>query len=91
MDCVWDETKAASNLVKHGVSFEDACIAVNDPARLEWFDDRFDYEEPRLCVIGLSPRSMLFVVVIEGASACRILSARRATRLEEQAYYARFG
>jgi uncharacterized DUF497 family protein len=91
MECVWDAAKAAANVRKHGVPFQDACVAVNDPARVEWFDDRFYYDQPRLCIVGASPCGVLFVVAVEGHESCRIISARKATRLEEQAYYARSG
>lgn len=37
----WDTEKARTNLVKHGVSFDEACLAVLDPHRVEIIDDRF--------------------------------------------------
>lgn len=91
MEFVWDKAKAAANLRKHGVSFEDAREAVGDPGRIEEYDDRFAYQEPRLCIVGRSSRGVLYVVVDEGRKTCRIISARKATRLEEQAYYTRPG
>lgn len=43
----WDNDKAASNLVKHGVSFEDAKKAFDDFFAVEIADKRFDYGEDR--------------------------------------------
>ncbi len=34
----WDEQKAASNLLKHGVSFDEAIAAFEDPNALELLD-----------------------------------------------------
>ena len=35
----WDDLKAASNFAKHGITFEMARDAFNDPFGLEWSDD----------------------------------------------------
>jgi len=37
--CEWDETKADANLARHGVSFEQAQGALNDPFAIEYLDD----------------------------------------------------
>ena len=85
----WDDDKAVANLRKHGVAFEDAIAALEDPQRLEWIDSRFSYGEERLRVIGMSRARVLFVIVtIRGEDACRVISARKATRHEEERYYA---
>ena len=47
-DFEWDETKAAENRAKHGVSFEQACEAFDDPFSIAFTDDRYDYGEDRL-------------------------------------------
>ena len=89
MDYEWDRAKAAKNLRVHGVDFIDAIPAIEDPNRLEEIDDRFDYDEERTLVIGLSRRHVLFVVTTQrGENVCRIISARKATRDEEDRYYA---
>ncbi len=83
----WDIEKARTNLLKHGVSFEEACFAVLDPHRVEILDDRFDYDEERLQIIGLSPQRLLFVVTIAyDQDHNRIISARPANRAEESRY-----
>ena len=58
----WDDGKAASNLVKHGVSFKDACSVFRDAFAIELLDDRVDYEEKRYILIGMSHSNVLVVV-----------------------------
>jgi uncharacterized protein len=85
----WDDGKAAENLHKHGVDFADAIAAVEDPNRLEEIDDRFVYGEERVHVIGMAHNKVLFVVVtLPGEDTCRIISTRKATRHEQDRYYA---
>ena len=84
----WDIEKARTNLAKHGVSFEEACLAVLDPHRVEIIDDRFDYDEERLRIIGLSSQRLLLVVTVSHAQDHRrIISARTASRREESHYF----
>ena len=85
----WDNRKAADNLRKHGVDFADAIAALEDPNRLEEIDTRFAYGEERMRVIGMAYRDVLFVVVtVRDDDICRIISARKATRHEQDRYYA---
>lgn len=92
MNYEWDPAKAAENRRKHGVDFPDAIPALEDPRRLEYIDDRFDYGEERTQVIGMAIGRVLFVVTTSrGDETCRIISARRATRHEEDRYYASEG
>ena len=84
----WDEEKAEANYAKHGVSFEDAVEVFLDPYRLEAIDERFNYGEERLTVLGMVQLDVLFVVATERAGdALRVISARRATRQEQRAYF----
>jgi len=84
-----DNGKAAANLRKHGVDFVDAIAALEDENRLEDIDPRFGYEEERVQVIGMARDKVLFVVVtLPGEDTCRIISARKATRHEQDRYYA---
>lgn len=80
----WDPAKAAANLKKHGVSFEEAATIFSDPLVLM----RADEVHPDRCVaIGRSDRGrVLFVVEVEGSPMGRIVSARRATSHERRAY-----
>jgi uncharacterized DUF497 family protein len=73
----------------HGVDFMDAIAAIQDPNRLDEIDDRFVYNEERIAVIGMARGDVLFVVVtLRGEDTCRIISARKATRHEQNRYYA---
>lgn len=85
----WDPGKAAVNLRKHGVSFEDAQTAFSDE-RAQLIDDPDHSEkEERFILLGLSSSLRLVVVAHcyrEEGGVVRIISARKATR-EERAYY----
>ena len=85
----WDNGKAAENLRKHGVDFADAIAALEDANRLEEIDTRFPYGEERVQVIGTARSNVLFVIVtLRDEDGCRIISARKATRHEQDRYYA---
>jgi uncharacterized protein len=85
----WDDGKAADNLRKHGVDFMDAIEALEDPNRLEDIDSRFAYDEERIRVIGMARGKALFAVVtFPGEDVCRIITARKATKHEQDRYYA---
>lgn len=71
------------------MAFEDAIVALQDPNRIEDLDESFHYGEARMQVIGLARHHVLFVVTtIRGDDCCRIISARKATRYEQDRYYA---
>ena len=85
----WDNGKAAENRRKHRVDFSDAIAALEDPNRLEDIDTRFEYGEERIQVIGMARSIVLFVIAtIRGGDSRRIISARKATRDEQDRYYA---
>lgn len=81
----WDPRKAAANLRKHGVSFEEAQTAFDDELGA-YYPDRLHAE--RFVLIGYSARArLLYVVHAEvKTDAIRIISARKATR-NEKAHY----
>jgi uncharacterized DUF497 family protein len=81
----WDDEKAAENLRLHSVSFEEAALAIRDPFSVEWLDMREAYGEERVVLIGLSQGQLL--TVIERSVRSRIISARKATRHEQDDYY----
>jgi len=85
----WDPAKARANLAKHGVSFEQARLAFDDPLAIEEVDPH--PHEDRVRLIGLADGTVLFVVYTEldddGALVIRIISAREATRHEKKRYY----
>jgi uncharacterized DUF497 family protein len=84
----WDEAKAAANLAKHGISFTAAARALDDARKVEILDDRFDYGEERIQSICMYQQQILFVVtVMQEEDICRIISARKATRHEQEEYF----
>jgi uncharacterized protein len=81
----WDERKARSNLGKHGVDFADAVAVLEDELALTILDE--EAAERRFITIGEdSLRRILVVVFTERANRIRIISARKATRLERLQY-----
>ena len=85
----WDDRKAAANLKKHGVSFEEArSVFLDDRARLIDDPDHSDDEE-RFVLLGLSTSLRLLLVCHcyrgEG-NIIRIVSARKASTHESKAY-----
>jgi uncharacterized DUF497 family protein len=84
---VWDPRKAASNLRKHGVSFEEATTAFADPLSLTIPDPDHSESEERYVLVGLSNMARLMVVVhAETGETIRIISARSASALERRKY-----
>jgi uncharacterized DUF497 family protein len=83
----WDEAKAADNYAKHGVSFEMACLVFKDPFAIERLDDREDYGEDRFILTGMAEGTLLTVVHTERNGRVRIISARQATRHEQNDYF----
>jgi uncharacterized DUF497 family protein len=89
VDYEWDDAKEALNRRKHGVDFNDAIAALQDPNRVEEIDTDFDYGEERVKVVGMAYGAVLFVITtLRGENTCRIISARKATRHEQDRYYA---
>ena len=83
----WDRTKAASNLRKHGFSFEEALTVFGDPlARIH--DDPFHSErEGREIIVDHSTRGRLLLVnFTERPGVIRLIGARRTTAHERQDY-----
>ena len=86
MEIEWDNNKAASNSIKHKIDFEDAKNIFLDPNRLQREDKR-DYDETRIQVIGIVNQVVLFVVYTKRNGRYRIISARRANKNEQRQYY----
>jgi uncharacterized DUF497 family protein len=83
----WDPRKAAGNLVKHRVSFEEAATVFGDPLGRIVADPRHSAAEDRWVLLGVSKRSRLLAVMYtERAETVRIISAREATRPEKRHY-----
>jgi hypothetical protein len=87
MDLEWDSAKAASNLRKHGVSFEEASSVFYDPLAVTGADPDHSEGEERSITFGMSPTGRLLVVShTERGEAIRVISARFATRTERRIY-----
>lgn len=83
----WDSRKAASNLKKHGVSFDEATTVFGDPLSLLMDDPKHSEEEQRFLVMGSSVQQRLLVVAFaERHPHTRIISARPVTRHERNQY-----
>jgi uncharacterized DUF497 family protein len=89
----WDARKAALNRTKHGVSFEEAATVFGDPDALDGPDLRHSEDEPRFLRLGRALTGRVLIVAytvrrgVDGESI-RIISARRASRKEREAYSA---
>ena len=84
----WDSNKAASNLEKHGVSFEEAkTIFSDDYARLIADPDHSD-DEDRFIILGNSIHARILVVChcVREHDSIRIISARKADKRERKTY-----
>lgn len=87
MEFEWDEEKAAANLAKHGVSFEQARTVFDDPLYVDFYDPDHSSEEHRYIIIGESrDRRLLLVSYTERGDVTRLISAREVTRSEREAY-----
>jgi uncharacterized protein len=87
IDLEWDDAKAAGNLRKHGVSFEQATYAFVDPFAIEWLDERVAYGEKRFILLGMAGGRILSVVYTERNGRIRIISARGAMKYEQDNTY----
>jgi uncharacterized DUF497 family protein len=82
----WDAAKESTNRRKHGISFEEAIEAFEDPLALVQVDS---VHPDRMQLLGESRRAkVLFVVYIEklDGDCIRIISARKATAHERRSY-----
>ena len=89
MDFEWDDAKAALNLRKHGVAFEDATQVFLDPSRVDLVDDRDEYGEERWLSLGwMNPVLLVVAHTVRGVNGeiIRIISARKANA-HERAFY----
>jgi len=83
----WDKEKAAFNLAKHGVSFEEAASVFGDPLAITFPDPDHSAGEKRMLTFGVSQEDRLLAVVhTERGRAIRIISARKTTRRERGIY-----
>ena len=83
----WDSEKAASNLAKHGVSFEEASSVFGDPLATTIADPDHSVDEQRFLTTGLSTQQRVVIVWhTEREEVIRIIGAREATPPERRIY-----
>jgi uncharacterized DUF497 family protein len=83
----WDSKKAASNLRKHRVSFEEAALIFNDEFATFYEDPDHSQAERRYLAIGISARGRLLIVAFAySGERIRIINARRVTTQEREMY-----
>lgn len=86
----WDQSKAKSNLKKHGITFEEAKSVFFDEYAIQFYDDSHSQlEEDRFLLLGVSNNSNLLLVCHcerSDGEIIRIISARKATASERKFY-----
>ena len=83
----WDVDKATQGYAKHGVSFDRARLVFADPFGVGEIDDREDYGQDRFTIVGMVEGALIFVAYTEREDRVRIITARRATKHEQDDYY----
>lgn len=85
----WEPSKAAANLKKHHVSFEEAKSVFYDEFAVQFFDEDHSADEDRFLMLGMSSGAKLLIVCHcerKHGEVIRIISARKATK-RESAFY----
>lgn len=85
----WNAAKAAANLKKHGVTFEEAQTVFYDEFAVQFYDEENSSNEERFLMLGMSSGARLLLVCHcerDGGGIIRIISARKATK-HESSYY----
>ena len=86
----WDLTKAAANVKKHQVSFEEAKSVFYDELALQFFDEDHSSGEERFLMLGMSSSARIVIVCHcerDHGGVIRIISARKATKRESAFYH----
>ena len=85
----WDDNKNRINLEKHGITFEEASTVFFDDRAILFDDPEHSIDEDRFLLLGMSETAKVCIVCHcyrESDTVIRIISARQATRKEEQRY-----
>ena len=86
----WDNSKDRTNIQKHGVAFKEAQTAFHDEYAIQFFDPDHSEEEERYILLGTSFTLKTLIVCHcyrQEETVVRIISARKADKDEEQAYW----
>jgi len=87
---LWDDKKNEINKKKHGVSFDEARTVFYDENAIRYYDPDHSDEEDRFLMVGVSQKLRILIVCHcfrEDDSVIRIISARKATKGEEDNYW----
>jgi hypothetical protein len=83
----WNPRKAASNIAKHGVSFEEGLTVFKDPLARIFDDEDHSLDEQREIIIGHSARGRFLLVCFAArGDTIRIFAARKVTKRERKDY-----
>ena len=85
----WDTGKGLQNIEKHGIPFKEAATVFRDDRAAVLDDDEHSQDEERFRIIGISGNMRLLTVCHcyrGGDSVIRIISARKATKIEQGKY-----
>ena len=85
----WDENKNIINQKKHGISFDEASSVFLDDRAILFDDPLHSDDEDRFLLLGMSESAHVCMVCHcyrESDTVIRIISARKATKKEEQRY-----
>lgn len=87
MQFEWNEKKAARNLQKHGVAFDEAQAVFEDPLFVDYYDSDHSTDEHRYLIVGESQQGRLLIVsYTEHDEVTRLISAREVTPKERNFY-----
>jgi uncharacterized DUF497 family protein len=87
MQFEWDESKARSNVAKHGVTFHEAITVFGDQRALTFRDPDHSSTESQFLTFGLSIDGRILAIIHTAREASiRIISARPASRRERTTY-----
>ena len=87
----WDQSKAKSNLKKHGIHFEEAATVFYDDNAREYYDPDHSEDEDRFLMLGMSRNLRVLIVSYcyrESDKIIRIISSRKAKNNEIKSYFA---
>ena len=86
----WDKIKERASIKKHGISFEEARTAFYDENAIQFYDPDHSEDEDRFILLGTSYKLNTLVIChcfSEEETVVRIISARKADKVETQAYW----
>lgn len=84
----WNEAKRQANIRKHGIDFVDIELLF-EGCTVTMEDDRFEYDEHRFVTFGSLTGRVIAVVHTESENTIRVISARKATKNEEECYFSK--